>query len=86
MSRNAAVIGSPISHSLSPALHRAAYSALGLDWVYWALEVDAEQLPGFVEGLAFGEIRIDNLGQHQYGYKNVQYAKKRRFFMGKRIT
>lgn len=51
MKRSAAVIGSPISHSLSPALHRAAYAALGLDWVYWALEVDAEQLPGFVAGL-----------------------------------
>jgi shikimate dehydrogenase len=49
--RNAAVIGSPISHSLSPALHRAAYRALGLDWVYWGLEVNAGQLPGFVDGL-----------------------------------
>ncbi len=51
MTRNAAVVGSPISHSLSPALHRAAYEALGLDWVYWALEVDVEQLPGFVAKL-----------------------------------
>lgn len=51
MRRNAAVIGSPISHSLSPALHRAAYKALGLDWVYWGLEVNTEQLPGFVDGL-----------------------------------
>ena len=42
--------------------------------------------PGFVEGFTFGEIRIDNLGQDQYGHKNVQYAKKRRFFMGKRIA
>ena len=31
--------------------------------------------PGFVEGFTFGEIRIDNLGQDQYGHKNVQYAK-----------
>jgi shikimate dehydrogenase len=45
------VVGSPISHSLSPVLHRAAYRALGLDWVYWGLEVNTEQLPGFVEGL-----------------------------------
>lgn len=51
MTRNAAVVGSPISHSLSPVLHRAAYQALGLDWVYWGLEVNAEQLPGFVDGL-----------------------------------
>ena len=34
----AAVLGSPIAHSLSPALHRAAYSALGLDWTYDAVE------------------------------------------------
>jgi shikimate dehydrogenase len=30
--RRAAVLGSPIAHSLSPALHLAAYAALGLDW------------------------------------------------------
>lgn len=51
MSKNAAVVGSPISHSLSPALHRAAYRSLGLDWTYWGLEVNAAQLPAFVEGL-----------------------------------
>lgn len=51
MTRNAAVVGSPISHSLSPALHRAAYQQLGLDWVYRGLEVNAEQLPDFVAGL-----------------------------------
>jgi shikimate dehydrogenase len=51
VTRNAAVVGSPISHSLSPVLHRAAYRALGLDWVYWGLEVNVEQLPGFVDRL-----------------------------------
>lgn len=52
MTHNAAVVGSPISHSLSPVLHRAAYRALGLDdWIYWGLEVNVEQLPAFVEGL-----------------------------------
>jgi shikimate dehydrogenase len=35
----AAVLGSPIAHSLSPLLHRAAYAALGLDWSYDAIEV-----------------------------------------------
>ncbi|MGA8296143.1 MAG: shikimate dehydrogenase [Acidimicrobiales bacterium] len=35
----AAVIGSPVSHSLSPAIHEAAYGALGLDWRYGAIEV-----------------------------------------------
>jgi shikimate dehydrogenase len=50
--RRAAVLGSPISHSLSPALHRAAYRALGLgQWSYEAHEVKAPALRGFVAGL-----------------------------------
>jgi shikimate dehydrogenase len=51
VTKQAAVVGSPISHSLSPVLHRAAYRALGLDWKYWGLEVNATQLPAFVDGL-----------------------------------
>jgi shikimate dehydrogenase len=35
----AALIGSPIGHSLSPTIHRAAFAASGLDWVYVAFEV-----------------------------------------------
>ncbi|MBO9521249.1 MAG: shikimate dehydrogenase [Nocardioidaceae bacterium] len=46
-----AVLGSPIAHSLSPVLHRAAYRELGLDWTYDAIEVDEAGLAGFVEGL-----------------------------------
>ncbi|MFD1660758.1 shikimate dehydrogenase [Streptomyces caeni] len=50
--RRAAVLGSPIAHSLSPVLHRAAYDELGLtDWSYDRFEVDEEALPGFVEKL-----------------------------------
>ncbi len=45
------MLGHPVAHSLSPALHRAAYSALGLDWTYEAVDVTPEQLPGFVAGL-----------------------------------
>ena len=37
----AGVIGDPVAHSLSPALHNAAFSALGLDWVYVAFPVAA---------------------------------------------
>ncbi|MFI9346207.1 shikimate dehydrogenase [Streptomyces sp. NPDC052773] len=51
-SRRAAVLGSPIAHSLSPVLHRAAYAELGLtDWTYDRFDVDEQALPGFVEGL-----------------------------------
>lgn len=49
--RRAAVLGSPIGHSLSPALHRAAYRGLGLDWTYDAIEVDEDGLPVFLAGL-----------------------------------
>ncbi|MER5678241.1 shikimate dehydrogenase [Streptomyces sp. NPDC002238] len=52
VTRRAAVLGSPIAHSLSPVLHRAAYAELGLDhWSYDRFEVDEAGLPGFVEGL-----------------------------------
>jgi shikimate dehydrogenase len=50
--RRAAVLGSPIAHSLSPVLHRAAYEELGLtDWTYDRFEVDEAALSGFLEGL-----------------------------------
>ena len=47
----AAVLGSPIAHSLSPALHRAAYAELGFDdWTYEAIECDEAALAGLVTG------------------------------------
>lgn len=49
--RRAAVLGSPIGHSLSPVLHRAAYAALGLDWRYDALDVPSGGLQSFLAGL-----------------------------------
>ncbi|MDQ1602865.1 MAG: shikimate dehydrogenase [Actinomycetota bacterium] len=48
----AAVLGSPVAHSLSPALHRAAYRTLGLDdWTYDSFDVDGASLPGFLDSL-----------------------------------
>ncbi|MFJ9060761.1 shikimate dehydrogenase [Streptomyces sp. NPDC102409] len=48
----AAVLGSPIAHSLSPVLHRAAYAEMGLrSWSYDRFEVDEAGLPGFVRDL-----------------------------------
>lgn len=43
-----AVLGSPIAHSKSPALHRAAYRVLGLDWHYEAFEVVPAGLEDFI--------------------------------------
>ena len=52
MTERAAVLGRPITHSLSPVLHRAAYAALGLtDWTYEALDIGAEDLPVLLAGL-----------------------------------
>jgi shikimate dehydrogenase len=42
----AAVLGRPIGHSLSPALHRAAYAALGLNWTYDAIDCGVAELAG----------------------------------------
>lgn len=48
----AAVLGSPIDHSLSPVLHRAAYAELGLDtWTYDRFEVDEQGIAGFLADL-----------------------------------
>jgi shikimate dehydrogenase len=49
--RRAAVLGSPIEHSLSPVLHAAAYRVLGLSWSYQAIECDELELPTVLAGL-----------------------------------
>jgi shikimate dehydrogenase len=46
------IIGDPVAHSLSPAMHNAAFAALGLDMVYVPLPVAAGQLGAAVGGLA----------------------------------
>ncbi|MHA6764568.1 shikimate dehydrogenase [Streptacidiphilus sp. PAMC 29251] len=48
----AAVLGSPIAHSLSPVLHRSAYAALGLtEWRYDRFEVAESGMAGFLKEL-----------------------------------
>lgn len=49
--RRAAVLGHPIAHSLSPALHLAAYAQLGLDWTYDRVDVTGEDLGAFLTSL-----------------------------------
>ena len=55
--RLAAVLGFPVRHSLSPAMHYAAFRELDLDWIYLAFEV----APGFVEA-AFAGVRALGFG------------------------
>lgn len=45
------VLGDPVGHSLSPAMHNAALAELGLDWVYLALRAPTERLEVVVQGL-----------------------------------
>ena len=45
------LLGSPVSHSISPAMHNTAFDALGLDYSYMAFDVDKKDLPTAVEGL-----------------------------------
>ena len=47
-----ALIGRPVEHSLSPRMHGASFEADGLDYVYVALNVGAEDLPAAVRGAA----------------------------------
>jgi shikimate dehydrogenase len=47
-----ALIGDPVGHSLSPAMHNASFAADGLDFVYVALNVGADDLPAAVRGAA----------------------------------
>ncbi|MSS45479.1 shikimate dehydrogenase [Cutibacterium sp. WCA-380-WT-3A] len=46
-----AVIGHPIAHSLSPAIHRAAYQFLNLDWTYQAIDIASGGLGAFIDGI-----------------------------------
>ena len=55
--RVAALIGSPVQHSLSPLLHNAAFAHLGLDWVYVAFDV----APGQAQ-TALDAMRVLGLG------------------------
>jgi shikimate dehydrogenase len=46
-----AVLGDPVRHSLSPAMHNAALQELGLDWVYLALRTPRGRLAAVLAGL-----------------------------------
>jgi len=59
--RVAGVIGEPIGHSLSPAIHNAAFAAAGLDWVFVAFPVaagDAGRAVGAMRTLGLGGLSV----------------------------
>lgn len=56
-----AVLGDPLRHTLSPAMHNAALQALGLDWVYMALRTPPGRLAAVLEGLEAVECRGLNI-------------------------
>lgn len=47
-----AILGDPVQHSLSPAMHNAAFRALGLSAVYVPIRCSSRDLPGLLGGLA----------------------------------
>src|SRR5258708_35872052 len=49
--REVGIIGDPVDHSRSPAMHNAAFAALGLDWVYVAFPVAAADVRGAVQAV-----------------------------------
>ena len=49
--RTVGIVGWPVEHSLSPAIHNAAFAALGLDWIYVPLPVGPADGPRALAGL-----------------------------------
>lgn len=51
------LLGRPVSHSKSPAMHNCAFQALGLDYVYLCFDVGVEEMPKVVEGLKLAGVQ-----------------------------
>ena len=52
-----ALIGDPIEHTMSPAMHNAAFKELGIDYVYLPFRVEREKLGKAIEGMRALNIR-----------------------------
>ena len=60
------LIGNPVEHSLSPAMHNAAFAARSLDWAYVPLLVEAERVEDAVRGLvALGFVGANVTAPHK---------------------
>ena len=55
------LIGDPVGHSMSPAMHNAAFEKLGLDYVYLPFRVSPEALGAAVDGLRALNVRGFNV-------------------------
>ncbi len=55
------LLGSPVAHSISPAMHNEACRQLGLDYAYLAFDVDEEHLKEAVDGLKAMKVRGWNI-------------------------
>lgn len=56
MSRRAVVIGHPVTHSLSPAIHSASFADLGIDWTYGAEDCTVDGLGTVIERVRSGDL------------------------------
>jgi len=60
------VVGWPVEHSVSPAMHNAAYAALGLDWCYLPFAVPPERLAEAIAGVrALGLVGVNVTVPHK---------------------
>ena len=61
MTQTVGLIGWPVEHSRSPAMHNAAFEALGLDWRYILLPTPLDQLDTVVARVRSGELSGANV-------------------------
>ena len=61
MTHTVGLIGWPVEHSRSPAMHNAAFEALGLDWRYILLPTPLDQLDAVVGRIRSGELSGTNV-------------------------
>jgi len=60
MTQKVGLIGFPVSHSISPAMHNAAFKELGMDWIYDAMAIPPDILKhGIREPMQHGYIGLN---------------------------